>query len=37
MGLVVKTTAGVAYAVLAIFYGTFIVRAIMFLWQGLTG
>lgn len=37
MRLVRKTASGVTYAVLAAFYGAFIILGIVFLWRGLFG
>jgi len=34
---IVKTVKGLVYAVLATFYGVFIVGGLMYLWRGLPG
>ena len=34
---IVKTAKGLVYAVLATFYGVFIVAGLMYLWRGLPG
>lgn len=37
MGRIRKTASGLTYAVLAAFYGAFIIMGLVFLWRGLSG